>query len=109
MAKRVSQLSDPFLIFTAYDEPTQQTHATVEAIATKTMESRTGGIIFRRNIEQERITSKKTLNISHLLLLSVLNLQHEHFKLTSLEQSLQRCVQDYKEIWLSLASGNTDL
>lgn len=109
MAKEVPELRDPFLIFIAYDEPTQQIHATLEAIRTKTMESSTGEGVFGRNIEQERATLKRTLHVSHLILLSVLQLQYQHFDLKSLEQPLQRCRLDYEEIWSSPASGTTDL
>ena len=107
MAKKVPQLGQPFFIFTAYDQPTQQAHATVGAITAK-MESRNGGIIFGRNFERERTTSKITLHLAHTILLSILDLQHEHFELKSLEQPLQRCEQDYKEIWDLLASGNVE-
>lgn len=108
MAKEVPELGDPFLIFIAYDEPTQQVHATRDAILKKTMKGRTGGII-GQNVEQERTTSKRTLHVSHMILLSVLQLQYQHFDLKSLEQPLQRCTQDYREIWSSPASGTTDL
>lgn len=108
MARKVPQLGDPILIRFAYIEPTQQIHATLDALLKKTMKSSTGGGKFGRNIEQERATSKKTLHVSHMILLSVLELQYQHFGLKSLKQPLERCTQDYSEIWPSPTSGTTD-
>jgi hypothetical protein len=103
MARKVKSLGEPSIIMAAYHDPTQQAHATMGALLAKMKQRPTGGVAFGQDLEREEQAVKGVLVTAHGALLSVLDLQFDHFELTTLEQPLRRCVQDFNEIW-----GNTD-
>jgi hypothetical protein len=88
----------------AYDDPTRQAHATLSALSAKVRQRPTGEVTFGRNLEREGQAVEGVLVTAHGILLSVLELQFVHFGLTTLEQPLQRCTQDFKEIWENAGS-----
>jgi hypothetical protein len=85
----------------AYDDPTQQAHATMGALLAKMKQRPTGGVAFGRDLEREEQAVKGVLVTAHGILLAVLELQLVHFGLTTLKQPLQCCSQDFNEIWLN--------
>lgn len=103
MAKSLkNHLGNPMILKAAYSEPTQQSHATMLALLTK-MKKHPKGLRFGRDLKQEAETAAMVLDTAHAILLAVLALQMEHFGLTALEPSFQRCSQNLLEI-----CGNPD-
>jgi hypothetical protein len=56
-----------------------------------------GGIEFNEGPQREQ--ADKTLMTAHNLILKVLDLQKEYFKLDDLQQPLQKCFKDFQLIW----------
>ena len=101
MARKIEILGEPAIIMAAYDDPTQQAHATMGALLAKMKRSPTSGVVFGRDLEREEQAVKGVLVTAHGILLAVLELQLVHFGLTTLEQPLRCCSQDFKEIWVN--------
>jgi Family of unknown function (DUF5677) len=101
MARKVEILGEPALIMAAYDDPTQQAHATMSALLAKMKQRPTGGVAFGRDLEREGQAVKGVLVTAHGILLAVLELQLVHFGLKTLEQPLRCCSQDFNEIWVN--------
>jgi len=95
MADKVGSIGK--LIVPGYYLPTQQVHGTVYAISSRLKETQDGGLTF--NEGPTRNEADDCFRTAHILLLDILALQVEHFKLDSLEQPLRHCFQDFKEIW----------
>lgn len=96
MARQVPSIGQ--LIVPAYSIPTQQTHSTVRAIISRLEEVEDGGISFVGDAQRDEADS--AFRLGHILVLSVLELQKEHFKLEVLQEKLQVSIKDYDEIWL---------
>ncbi len=84
------------LIVPGYYIPTRQGHSTAGAILSRLKESETGGLEFDGTPQRDE--ADIALITAHALLLNVIDLQKEHFKLTALEKPLQTCSQDFLEI-----------
>lgn len=94
MARKAGSIGK--LIVPAYYQPIEHTHPT------------TGGMLARLRWDGDKVTfcegpqreeADTTLMTAHNLLLSILDLQKEHFAVTNLEDQLQQCFQDFQEIW----------
>lgn len=84
-------------VLPAYSLPTQFGHSTMHALKNRLREAQKGGISF-----DERPTHRDAdtcLAVAHGLLLIMLTLQQERFKIADLEQLLQQCLSDQKKIW----------
>ena len=95
MASKVGGIGK--LIVEGYYLPTQKAHSTVHAIASRLKETQDDGVTFDEGPTHDE--ADICLRTAHSLLLYILALQAEHFKLDGLEQLLGRCRQDFQEIW----------
>lgn len=84
-------------IVDAYYVPTQYVHGTATAIFRRLEEREAGGLGF--NPGPQRVEVRMALISAHNLILNIIDLQKEHFKLDELEKPLERCVQDFNDIW----------
>jgi len=84
-------------IVNAYYIPMQFIHSTVPAILAGLQEETGGGLTFDAGSQRE--TADMALITAHNLILNVLDLQKQHFKLDALDKPLEQCFQDFKEIW----------
>lgn len=90
------------LLVNSYYEPIVHAHATVASFATRLREGPDGSTwVF--NIEPQRQESDKALMFAHNVLLRVLQVQRDHFKLDELGTMLERCEKAFLEIWNSPA------
>jgi uncharacterized protein DUF5677 len=95
MARQTGDLGK--LIVPGYYLPTRQVHSTVEAIVSRLKQTESGGLDFDEG--SQRGEANDALLTAHNLLLNMLDLQKEHFKLDSLAEPLQTCFTDFMEIW----------
>lgn len=94
MAKKTGGLGE--LIAPAYNQPTLQAHSSAWSIVSRVQ--RAGDrMTFQSGPQLE--PAIHALQFGHLILLDVLNLQHEHFGLANLEDQLRVCHDDYGAIW----------
>jgi hypothetical protein len=84
-------------IVPAYYLPMRHAHSTVGAIMDRLEQSAAGGLAF--DAGSQRVWVRDALKAAHGVLLNVLELQGERFKLASLDDPLQKCVEDFREIW----------
>ena len=101
MTREVDELGK--LIVNAYYLPTQQTHSTVRSILARTKEVEDEELTFVW--EAQRGDADEALRFGHILTLTVLELQKEHFTLITFKEELETCFKDYHEIWLSDSDG----
>jgi len=101
MARTVASLGQ--FIVPAYYIPTQQAHSTVRAILSRLEEGKDNGVIFGGGAQRDEADS--ALRIGHLLVLSVLDLQREHFKLDGVQGAIEQCIADCNDIWLTTSSN----
>ena len=82
------------MYFNYYQRPTQMTHSSTESVMARLREDEQGNLLFdnegQRRIVQEAITA------AHHLLLHVLELQNEYFKLGL---DLEQLGKDYRDCW----------
>jgi hypothetical protein len=85
------------LIVPGYYIPTQQAHSSVSSILSRLEAPEIGGVGFAPGAQRDK--ADMALSMAHNLLLNVLDLQKEHFKLEALDQPLQVALQDYLDMW----------
>ena len=56
-----------------------------------------GGLTFDGGPQYDK--AENALYTAHALMLYILSLQKEHFNLDVLESPMQRCLQDFQDIW----------
>jgi uncharacterized protein YjbI with pentapeptide repeats len=95
MAKAAGEIGK--LLVPAYYLPLRHAHSTVGAILDRLEESELGGLAF--NPGPQRPAATAALRCAHAVLLNVLELQRQHFNLESLNVPLERCTQDFRDIW----------
>lgn len=88
----------------AYYYPMSQVHSTAQALLSRLAETDGGVIGFDRGLQPER--ADEALIAAHLIILGVLLTQLKYFNLEQLDAPLQRCQQDYKEIWKTNGNGS---
>lgn len=84
------------LVLSACSLPTQMAHSTVHAMQARLKERQDGGLTFDENPSPNY--ADMCLSVAHGLLLNILFLQQEHFKIKELDQLLQQCRTDLNEI-----------
>ena len=94
MAKKAGPIGQ--LIVPGYYLPTKEAHSTIDAIFTR-LDPESEGLVFDGGPQRKR--ADDAMITAHNLILNNLELQKEYFKLTSLEEPLQRCLSDFMEIW----------
>jgi hypothetical protein len=94
MAKRAGPVGE--LIVPGYYLPTNQAHSTVGAILSR-IDPESKGFIFDGGPQHKR--ADDALITAHNLALNNLDLQKDHFNLASLEDPLQKCLSDFRDIW----------
>jgi hypothetical protein len=85
------------LIVPDYYLPTRQIHSTVGAVFTRLEIEDGEGLVFKE--EAQRDEADQALMAAHILMLSILELQKNHFNLEALEDPLQTCLADVSTIW----------
>ena len=88
------------LIVPGYYIPMREAHSTPGAIISRLKESEDGGIEFDEGPQRDK--ADDALSMAHTLVLNVIDLQKEHFKMHILEALLETCVNDFKEIWTTV-------
>lgn len=95
MARRAGTMGK--FVVPAYYIPTQHIHSTVQGIISRLDEGVRGAFAFKS--EHQRKEADAALRMGHLLMLNVLSLQREHFKLRHLQPALDACYADYQATW----------
>ncbi|MGH9328629.1 MAG: DUF5677 domain-containing protein [Terriglobia bacterium] len=95
MAKSVGALGK--MIVPSYHIPTERGHSTAAAVVRLLREEKDGAITFEGGPQHDMADT--ALITAHNVLLQVLWWQKEHFGLDSLDAPLQKCFQDFKDIW----------
>lgn len=95
MARAAGSIGQP--IVPAYYLPTQQAHSTVASLLSRLRQMEDGGLSFDEGPQREQ--ADQAFITAHNIILNILDLQKEHFRLDSLEEPLQRCFQDFMDIW----------
>jgi hypothetical protein len=95
MAKKTGALGQ--LIVPGYYIPLRQAHSTVASMLSRLEESETGGISFDPSAQRD--AADDALMTAHNVLLGVLEVQDEHFKLPGLHEKIQTCLQDFLDIY----------
>ncbi len=85
------------LIVPGYYLPTRKAHSTVAALIERIKLTANGTMDFDEG--PQRDDADTALITAHNLILNILDLQKEHFKLDSLGEPLQKCFQDFLDIW----------
>jgi Family of unknown function (DUF5677) len=85
------------LIVPAYYLPLSHVHTTVQSLLTRVEETPNGGMGF--NPDPQPKEADQALQVAHNVMLVVLGIQSEFFKLDKLSEALKTCVQDFKEMW----------
>lgn len=84
------------LIVPAYYLPTREAHSTVGAILSR-LDKEAAGLVFDGGPQRKR--ADDALITAHNVFLNSLYLQKEYFKLSELEEPLQKCLSDFQDIW----------
>ena len=86
-------------IVPGYYLPLAQAHATPSALFSRLKEVEGGALSF--NDVAQRGPSDKALRLSHNIMLDVLQVQVERFKIAGLKEQRERCLQDFVDIYQS--------
>lgn len=95
MAKTTGALGQ--MINQAYYVPMRRTHSTVAAMLERFEVGRAGAVGF--NPDAQRRCADMTLMTAHHVMLEVLKIQTRRFALPGLEEAVDRCYEDWLEIW----------
>jgi len=85
------------LIVPDYYLPTKQIHSTIGAVFSRLEFGQDEGLVFQEAAQREE--ADEALMAAHVLMLSVLELQKNHFNLDVLDTPLQTCKADLDTIW----------
>jgi hypothetical protein len=90
-----------------YYLPMIHVHNTVDAMLSRLENTPDGGMGF--NSDSQPKQADEALKTAHNIVLSVLELQQNHFKPEPLREPLQACLRDFIDIWgkPSRSSGET--
>jgi len=94
MAKKAGEVGE--LIVPGYYLPMKEIHSTIDAIFTR-LDSEAKGLMFDGGPQHKR--ADDAMITAHNLILNNLELQKDYFKLTSLEEPLAKCLEDFMAIW----------
>jgi hypothetical protein len=93
------------LVLVGYSIPLLEHHGNVTALLSRLEES-ASGIVYDPG--PKRPESSQALMTAHHILLFMIELQKEHFKLDDLSERIERCVEDFKDIWLARCLARSD-
>ena len=85
------------LIVLGYYIPLRQAHATVASMTSRMVATEDGGISFEQTAQ--RGPADNALRVSHNILLNVLRVENEHFKIPGLKAQYDICLQDFIDVW----------
>lgn len=91
------------LIVPDYYLPTRQIHSTVGAVFSRLVVEDGEGLVFSEAAQRDE--ADQSLMAAHILMLSILELQKNHFNLEALEEPLQTCLADVSTIWRKSSSA----
>ncbi len=103
MAKKTGTLGK--LLFSGYLLPIRHVHATLASLDKRLEASETGGLAFIPTAQ--RGLANTALITAHEILLEVLRVQEERFKLLGLEDKIKVCDQDYLDMNLKKNGADT--
>jgi hypothetical protein len=93
MAKSLPYLRE--LLVPGYYVPLSQAHSTLRSVASQ-IEERGDGITFRTDYTEE---CDRAFKLAHQLLLHILQLQADHFKIPEIDARVTTALHDYTAIW----------
>jgi hypothetical protein len=85
------------LIVAGYYLPMGETHSTVRSLLSRIEGTQSGGLGFKAEAQPKE--ADMALVTAHNIMMGVLKTQKDYFKLDSLEQPLQTCIQDFLRVW----------
>jgi len=85
------------LIVPGYYLPMRQAHATVASMSSRTVATEDGGFSFEQTAQ--RGPADNALRVSHNIILNVVRVENEHFKIPGLREQYDICLQDFMDIW----------
>jgi hypothetical protein len=91
------------LIIPGYYLPLLQTHPSMSSMFARLDAPDTGGLVFKGEAQRQHATD--ALMTAHNIMLNLLELQRDYFHLESLNAALQRCLQDFMDIWGTTTAG----
>jgi Family of unknown function (DUF5677) len=94
------------LIVPAYYIPMSHGHSTVRALLSRVEHTDSGGMGFNPDLQPKE--ADMALELAHNIMIAVLDVQRQYFKLTELDQPLQTCVEDFQYVWRKGDSTPTD-
>jgi hypothetical protein len=88
------------LLVPAYYEPTCEAHGTMGAIFSRLdPEAASRGEVFVFDESAQRASADEALMVANHIVLIILDLQKQHFRLDTLEPILQSCFEDFLVVW----------
>lgn len=94
------------LIVVGYYLPLRQAHSTMQSILSRLEHDPENGFNFQPGAQREE--AALALLTAHNLIVNVLELQKDHFHLDGLHGALQKCFQDFLDIWKSRPEAGGD-
>lgn len=85
------------LIVPGYYLPLRQAHATVASMLSRMVATNDDGISFEQTAQRK--PADNALRVSHNIVLNVLRVENEHFKIQGLKEQYDLCLQDFVDIW----------
>jgi hypothetical protein len=85
------------LIVPGYYLPLRQAHATVGSMLSRMVATENDGVSFE--VTAQRKPADRALRVSHNIVLNVIRVEEEHFKIPSLKEKYDTCLQDFMDIW----------
>lgn len=95
MAGKVS-LKD--LIVPAYYIPLSQGHGTFASAGARLSQSENGALFVDTTIGMAE--ADRSFQLAHLLLIGIISIQHQYFKLDQLKECLDKAMEHYQQVWL---------
>lgn len=98
------------LIVPGYYLPLRQAHATVASMFTRLVATEDGGLSFEQTAQ--RHPADNALRVAHNVVLNVMRVENERFKIAGLKERYATCLQDFVDVWqgrsVSSSQGGAD-
>jgi hypothetical protein len=91
------------LVIPGYYLPMSQAHSTVHAMLSRLEETTGGGLGFNPDPQPKKADG--ALMTAHNIVLGIIETQKKFFGLKQLEEPLQKCIDDFMEIWIKEESN----
>ncbi len=95
------------LIVPDYYLPTRHIHSTIGAVFSRLEVHEEEGLVFKEAAQRDE--ADQALIAAHVLMLSILELQQNHFGIEALKTPLQVCLDDFTSIWKKSPSAPDSL